>query len=667
MRSLLVTILSLPMLLGWLLPVGAAPITATVCLNNSSGFAIEGAEALFNFGGWQSIGFTDATGCVSTDSVSAAGNRTFRIAYRGLVLNKTQNTLINPVVVFQTTAVNIRLVDSTGTTGISGAVIQYNAGGWQTLGTTDATGTVIAELLGVNTNFRVTHAGQTQTKSQNTGTDPNVMFQTGRVLQGTGPRVIAYWAAGWQTFTNDAQLLPGNVTFDLDTGPNQVHIVVAGATVYVPIAPTSPVVAAADQSATEGEPISLASVSFVDQEVSQTHRAIIDWGDGSALEVGGVNQTDGLAGIVTGTHVYTDEGDFTVAVCVSDDGNPDAEGCDTLQMTVVNVAPQVTILGVPESGEEGSVVTLSSLVTDVDPVALSWTVAYDGAVLATGTHSDFSFTPVDEAVYDVSLTADDGDGGMTTATGQVTVNNVAPDVTITGVPGAAVEDEQVTLNSIVGDPGSADLHTYTWTAAHHGVTVATSAETVCSFTPELTGAYLVTLVVNDGDGGITSTQIQFQVTATPTPEPAPEPEPVPAPELTPAPQPEPEPAPEPAPAPKPTPEPKPTKKEASDNNWVPPRREAWSQHILGLPTIHRVVSDPVIEPASMTAGSKGTDPVTDPKPMPSIVEHAEAAPETTMDVPATGLLLALLGVGPILFLVTRTWLRRRAGVGSGGD
>ena len=73
---------------------------------------------------------------------------------------------------------------------------------------------------------------------------------------------------------------------------------------------------------------------------------------------------------------------------------------------------------------------------------------------------------------------------------------MAPDVTITGAPGAAVEDEQVTLKSIVGDPGNADLHTYTWTATHPGVTVATSAETVFSFTLELTGADLVTLVVN---------------------------------------------------------------------------------------------------------------------------------------------------------------------------
>ena len=178
------------MSLGWLLPVGAAPITATVCLNNSIGVAIQGAEAFFNLGGWQSIGFTDATGCVSTDSGSAAGNRTFRIAYGGLTLNQTQNTLIDPVVGFQTTAVNIRLLDSTGANGISDAVIEYRAGSWQTLGTTDATGTVTAELLGVNTNFRVTHAGQTQTKSQNTGTDPNVMFQTAgvniRLVDSTG-------------------------------------------------------------------------------------------------------------------------------------------------------------------------------------------------------------------------------------------------------------------------------------------------------------------------------------------------------------------------------------------------------------------------------------------------------------------------------------------------
>ena len=231
----------LPISFGWALPVGAGPITATVCLQDSGGVGISGAEAFVNAGSFVSLGFTDPTGCVSTDLASALGNRTFRISYRGLSVNKTQNTSTNPNVIFQTVAVNIQLLDSTGAAGIPGALIQYNTGTWQTLGTTDATGTVTTELLGRNTNFRVTHLGQTLNKAQNTTTNSDVVYQTGRVLQGTGPRVLAWWASGWRPFSNGVELLPGNVTFDFDTGPNQVHTVVAGATNYVPVAPTAPV------------------------------------------------------------------------------------------------------------------------------------------------------------------------------------------------------------------------------------------------------------------------------------------------------------------------------------------------------------------------------------------------------------------------------------------
>jgi hypothetical protein len=519
-------------------------------------------------------------------------------------------------------------------------VIQYKGAGWQTLGTTDATGTVTAELLGVNTNFRVTHAGQTQTQSQNTGTNPNVMFQTGRVLQGTGPRVLAYWAPGWQTFINGAELLPGNVTFDFDTGPNQGHIVVAGATVYVPAAPTAPVATAEDQSANQGEAVALVSVSFVDQEVNQTHRATIGWGDGSTLEIGGISQADGLAGVVTGSHVFADKGEFTVTICVSDDGNPDAEGCDTLQMTVVNPAPQVTILGVPASAEEGSEVTLSSLVVDADPVTLSWTVAYDGTTLATGTDPDISFTPADEGVYDVSLTADDAEGGVTTATGQVTVNNVAPVVTILGAPESPVEDEQVTLTSIVTDPGSTDVQTYAWTVTRDAVMVATGNEPGLSFTPEGAGDYVVTLLVNDGDGGTASTQTLLEVTATPIPEPEPEPEP----------RPQSEPAPE--------PEPKPTLNEAINNNWAPPLGWSSSQDLLGWTETQGAVSDLVTEPESASV-VEGFDPASSPGELVSVAENVDANPEASRIKPATGLIVNLLWVGPILFVLAERWLRRR--------
>ena len=571
-RSVLVTLLALPMSLGWLLPAGAAPITATVCLRDSNGAGISGAEAFVSAGSFVSLGLTDATGCVSTDLPAALGNRTFRILHRGLALNKTQNTSTNPNVTFQTVAVNLRLLDSTGVNGIPGATVEYNAGGWQSLGSTDATGTITTELLGLNTQFRVTLTGQTQNKTQNTSTNPNVTFQTGRVLQGTGPRILAWFASGWHPFTNGAELLPGNVNFDFNTGPNKVYTVLAGATIYVPFAPTTPVVTAADQSANEGQTVALSSVSFLDQETTQTHRATIDWGDGSALATGMVIQANGLAGTVTGDHVFADEGSYNVEVCVSDDGNPDAEDCDALQLTV---------------------------------------------------------------------------------------SNLDPSVAITGAPLSVVEEEDVTLGSVASDPGSADVLALAWTVTVDAVPVATGTGPDFSFAPDQPGWYVVTLVVNDGDGGTASAQVVVEVTAVPVPEPQPAPQPPP----------QPQPVPELQPAPEPRPEPNPKLEQPA-----PEQLAVEIGETINNATSQAVSADATLaDPDQSETAEAGPQPATEPGSETAVdpIELTDRSDEVRLlalvavppsdspeNIISTSLLLGLIWLGPVLVILARTRLRR---------
>ncbi len=797
-RRLIVTFMALLLSFGWLLPIAAAPITATVCLRDSFGVGISGAEAFVSAGSFVSLGLTDATGCVSTDLASALGNRTFRILHRGLTLNKTQNTSTNPLVVFQTVAVNlrlldstgvgisgapiefnggtwqslgatdatgtvttellglntsfrvthrgltvtksqntstnpnvvfqtvpvtvrlldstgtvgipgaaidynpgtwqnlgttdatgtvttellglstrfrvihrgltvsksqntstnpnvvfqtvpvtVRLLDSTGTVGIPGATVEYNASGWQNLGTTNAAGTVTADLLGLNTTFRVTHVGQTQNKTQNTTTNPNVVYQTGRVLQGTGPRILAWFASGWHPFTNGAELLPGSVTFDFNTGPNQPHTVVAGATIYVPVAPTAPVVNALDQSAIEGQSLALSSVAFIDQEAGQTHRATIDWGDGSAPAAGLVVQANGLAGTVTGSHVFADDGTYTVQVCVSDDGNPDAAGCDTLQVTVANLAPVVTILGAG-SGAEGTEVALSSLVADVDPVTLSWVVSLNSATIATGTGPDIAFTPADEGLYDVSVTADDGDGGPASASRQVAVANLDPSVAITGSPNSVAEDQVVTLGSVGEDPGLTDVLALAWNVTLDAAPVAIGSGADFSFTPDQAGSYVVTLVVSDGDGGSATAQVVIEVIATPLPDPAPTPS-----------------ASAPATAPEPeqiaADEPTPT---ATAETHSRSRQPASASDITPISTATTLPDSPQPEGEP---GTTESEPIFNyagafdhlDQVMLLALSAGQTADSITFD-PSMGLILSLIWLGPTLVVLARTRLRREA-------
>jgi hypothetical protein len=71
--------------------------------------------------------------------------------------------------------------------------------------------------------------------------------------------------------------------------------------------------------------------------------ATVDWGDGTPVEAlaGTAEQLPPEATLAfSGSHVYGDNGPFTVEVCVADD---DADVCDTTEVTVDNVDPDVAI------------------------------------------------------------------------------------------------------------------------------------------------------------------------------------------------------------------------------------------------------------------------------------------------------------------------------------
>jgi YD repeat-containing protein len=128
-----------------------------------------------------------------------------------------------------TNMVTVELKDSTGNP-LNGGVVQYYSGGWQTFGTTDASGQVSKELqLGTYT-FSMTYAYARQEKAQNIATNRTVVFQTINVtiqlkdsagaLMDIG--TVQYYSGGWHNIGTTSggqiskELLPVNYTFSMN-------------------------------------------------------------------------------------------------------------------------------------------------------------------------------------------------------------------------------------------------------------------------------------------------------------------------------------------------------------------------------------------------------------------------------------------------------------------
>ena len=127
--------------------------------------------------------------------------------------------------------VTVQLKDSTGNP-LSGGVVQYYSGGWQTFGTTDASGQVSKQLSPGSYTFSMTYSFARQEKSQNIATNPTVVFQTTRVTiqlkdsNGTlmDPGTVQYYSGGWRDIGSTSggqvskELLPLTYTFSMTYG-----------------------------------------------------------------------------------------------------------------------------------------------------------------------------------------------------------------------------------------------------------------------------------------------------------------------------------------------------------------------------------------------------------------------------------------------------------------
>ncbi|MBM4429340.1 MAG: PKD domain-containing protein, partial [Chloroflexi bacterium] len=280
----------------------------------------------------------------------------------------------------------------------------------------------------------------------------------------------------------------------------------------------APVVnAGPDVTANEGMAFS-SEGSFSDPD-PDTWTATVDYGDGSGPQpLGLVDKSFTLS------HVYADDGTYTVLVTV-DDGQGGV-GTDTATVAVLNVAPTIELSG-DASVDEGSEYTLTlGPVTDpgADTVELYIVHWGDGHTNTYGSQGNVQHTYADgDASHTIRVDLVDEDGTHVGAgTLSVTVLNVAPAVGTINAPVDPVQlGTEIVASAAFVDPGTLDTHTALWDWGDGSTSDGTvtepggSGSVTGSHTYTVPGIYTLHLTVTDNDGASGTAEFHYIVVYNP--------------------------------------------------------------------------------------------------------------------------------------------------------
>jgi len=218
---------------------------------------------------------------------------------------------------------------------------------------------------------------------------------------------------------------------------------------------------------------------------------------------------------VSNACTYTDDGVFTARLRVTDDDG--ATAMATTSITVANLAPSLTPITGPVTGDEGSPLSFSATATDPgadDVPTLSYTWSWgDGTADSSGA-SPAAHVWDDEGTYTVTVLVDDQDGGTDTDSIDVVVSNVAPIIDSTPST-SAFEGVLWSYAPTAIDPG-ADTLTWSLSASAPAAMTIDSATGLMEWTPTyadaVVGSASMVLTVDDGDTGTDAQSITLLVT-----------------------------------------------------------------------------------------------------------------------------------------------------------
>ena len=261
----------------------------------------------------------------------------------------------------------------------------------------------------------------------------------------------------------------------------------------------------------EGSSVLAQNGSYDDGELSSSWSS----GDTAVAAVDPANHTNPN---VTGV----DDGTADITLTVTDARGQSASV--TRPVTVQNVAPTVDLAEVPTVPEGTPAVTAATVTDPGTRDTHDAVVTHGDGTTASVDHVIDGTVPVshayaDDGTYTVQVEATDDDGGVGSASRDVTVTNVAPTIESLTVPIEPVPvGTPITASATFSDPGSGDEHTQQWSWGD-GTTSDTSygqgtVQTTHAYTQP--GLYTVELVVADDDAGTARRTVQYVVVYDPS-------------------------------------------------------------------------------------------------------------------------------------------------------
>lgn len=270
-----------------------------------------------------------------------------------------------------------------------------------------------------------------------------------------------------------------------------------------------------DQTVPVNTPVTLTGTSPVDS----SHSVWWDCTSGPAgADISGLHFIQNIATFtpaVAGTYTFS----YTIGINTSVEANHFFT--DTVTITVNPIAgggntPPTANAGPDQNATVNTLVSLNGNISsdaDGNPLTYAWTVTPPSGSNITLTGATSTFTPDQVGNYVASLIVNDGMVNSAPSSVTITVaaavpSNIAP-VANAGPDQNATVGNEVTLNGNMSSDGNGNALTYSWSfisvpsigsvgGTVSSATLAGANTKSPTFTPDMAGDYVVSLIVNDG-------------------------------------------------------------------------------------------------------------------------------------------------------------------------